>query len=98
VAIVFGDSDDYPCIADISGELVYARLQSAREEEPSGYDAAALDRWASTAKGWAAGESPAGLPYNAAAAPVQPRETYVFMINGAKVRAPQAAMALMERL
>jgi uncharacterized protein YecE (DUF72 family) len=98
VAIVFGDSDDYPCIADISGDLVYTRLQSAREEEPNGYADAALDTWASVAKGWAAGESPADLPYNAPAAPVQPRETYVFMINGAKVRAPQAAMALMERL
>jgi uncharacterized protein YecE (DUF72 family) len=98
VAIVFGDSADYPCIADVSGDIVYARLQSAREEEPAGYDPPALDRWASIAKGWAAGESPEGLPYNAPLAPVQPRETYVFMINGAKVRAPQAAMALMERL
>jgi uncharacterized protein YecE (DUF72 family) len=98
VGIVFGDSDDYPCVADVSGGLVYARLQSAREEEPNGYDEAALDGWAAVAKGWAAGESPAGLPYNAPIAPVQPRDTYVFMINGAKVRAPQAAMALMERL
>jgi uncharacterized protein YecE (DUF72 family) len=98
VAIVFGDSDDYPCVADVSGDFVYARLQSAREEEPTGYDAPALDRWAQVAQSWAAGESPDGLPYNAPPAPVQPRDTYVFMINGAKVRAPAAAMALMERL
>ena len=98
VAIVFGDSSDYPCVADISGDLVYARLQSAREEEPTGYDGPALDEWAEVAHGWARGESPAGLPYNAPSAPVLPRETYVFMINGAKVRAPAAAMALMERL
>jgi hypothetical protein len=29
---------------------------------------------------------------------VRPRATYIFMINGAKVRAPHAAAALIERL
>ena len=98
VAIVFGDSDDYPCVADLSGDFAYARLQCAREDEPAGYRQEALHRWAEIARAWAAGESPKGLPYNAESAPVQPRETYIFMINGAKVRAPAAAMALMERL
>jgi uncharacterized protein YecE (DUF72 family) len=98
VAIVFGDSADYPCIADVSGDLVYARLQSAREEEPLGYPPAELDRWTGIARAWAAGESPADLPYAADAAPVLPRDTYIFMINGAKVRAPHAAAALIERL
>ena len=98
VAIVFGDSEDYPCVADLSGDFAYARLQCAREEEPTGYSQEALARWAGIARAWAAGESPQGLPYNAEPAPVQPRETYIFMINGAKVRAPAAAMALMERL
>lgn len=98
VAIVFGDSDDYPCVADVSGDFVYARLQCTREEEPTGYSPAALDRWAATARAWAAGESPPGLRYNAEPAPIVPRETYIFMIAGAKVRAPQAAMALIERL
>ena len=98
VAIVYGDSEDYPCVADVSGDFVYARLQCAREEEPAGYSADALDRWAATARSWAAGGSPPGLPYNAEPAPIVPRETYVFMIDGAKVRAPQAAMALIDRL
>jgi uncharacterized protein YecE (DUF72 family) len=31
VAIVFADSDDYPCIADLSGDFSYARLQRCRE-------------------------------------------------------------------
>jgi uncharacterized protein YecE (DUF72 family) len=98
VAIVFADADDYPCIADVSGGLVYARLQRSREEEPTGYDPASLDRWAEVAKGWARGESPSGLPYASEPAPVTPRETYVFVISGAKVRAPAAAKALIERL
>lgn len=93
-----GDSADYPALADVSGDFVYARLEDAREEEPAGYAPDALDRWRGVARAWAAGESPDGLPYVAQTAPVQPRDTFIFMINGAKVRAPQAAMALIERL
>jgi uncharacterized protein YecE (DUF72 family) len=98
VTIVFAESDDYPCIADLSGDLVYARLQRSREEEPQGYAAAELDRWATVAKQWARGDSPADLPYCAPPIPPAPRDTYIFFISGAKQRNPAAAMALMERL
>jgi uncharacterized protein YecE (DUF72 family) len=98
VAIVFGDSDDFPCVPDLSGDFAYARLMCGREEVPTGYDGPALDRCADIAKAWARGESPPGLPYNAEPAPAVPRETYVFFISGAKIRAPQAAMGLIERL
>jgi len=98
VGIVFADAEDYPCIPDISGDVVYARLQRAREEEPTGYDAAALDHWADVARQWASGESPDGFPYTSEPAPQQARETYVFFISGAKVRNPAAATALIERL
>ena len=98
VAIVFGDSGEFPCLADLSGDFAYARLQGAREEEPLGYSPAELDRWAAIARAWAGGESPVGLPYVAEPAEKLPRETFVFMINGAKVRAPQAAMALIGRV
>lgn len=98
VALVYGESADYPAIADVTAGFVYARLESAVEEEPLGYAREALDRRAAVAKHWAAGRSPAGLPYVAPLAPETPRDTFVFLINGAKVRAPQAAMALIERL
>ena len=98
VAIVFGDSADFPCFADLSGDFAYARLQNARADEPTGYAPAELDRWAAIARQWATGESPSELPYVAAPAAAIPRDTYVFMINGAKERAPAAAMALMDRL
>lgn len=98
VAIVFADAEDYPCIPDLSGDFVYARLQRCQEAEATGYDAAAIDRWAGAAKAWARGESPPGFPYAADPPPQQPRETYVFMISGAKVRAPAAAQALIARL
>ena len=98
VAIVYADSVDYPAIADIGGEFVYARLEAAVEDEPTGYGAAALDRWAEAARIWASGGAPDGLPYVAGPAPVAPRETFIFFINGAKVRAPAGAMALIERV
>jgi len=98
VGIVFADSADYPAIADVSGDFAYVRLEAAREEEPAGYAPEALDRWAAAAREWAAGGSPAGLPYSADPAPGQPRDVFVFAINGAKVRAPAAAQALIARL
>lgn len=98
VATVIADDDVYPCLPDISGDFVYARLQGAREDVDTGYDDAALDRWAEIAKGWARGESPEGLPYGAEPAPVKSRETFIFFISGAKVRNPAAAQALIARL
>ena len=98
VGIVFADSDDYPCISDLSGAVVYARLQRCVEEEEAGYGGEALDRWAAVARAWSRGESPAGFAYAAEPPPQQPRDTYVFFISGAKVRAPLAARALIERL
>ncbi|OYY79584.1 MAG: hypothetical protein B7Y43_00440 [Sphingomonas sp. 28-62-20] len=99
VAIVFADSARYPAIADVSGDFVYARLENAEEAIATGYDDTALDRWAIVARDWSAGRTPDGLPYAAPdPAPVTPRETFVFFINGAKVRAPAGAMALIARL
>jgi uncharacterized protein YecE (DUF72 family) len=98
VTIVFADAADYPCIPDLSGDVVYARLQRSREEEASGYSAPEIERWADVAKAWSRGESPDGFPYAAAPAAPVPKDVYVFFIAGAKVRAPLAAMALMERL
>jgi uncharacterized protein YecE (DUF72 family) len=54
VAIVFADSGKYPAIADLTGDVVYARLQDAREEVETGYEVEALDRWADTARAPAA--------------------------------------------
>jgi uncharacterized protein YecE (DUF72 family) len=98
VAIVFADSDEFPCIADLSGDLVYARLQRSREKVATGYPAKALKQWAEVAKAWARGESPAGFPYVTEPPAPRPRETYVFFTSGAKVRNPAAAEALIGRL
>ena len=82
VAVVFGDDDEFPCIEADTASFAYARLQRMREEVPTGYDDAALDAFAERARRWQAAE----------------RDSYIFMINGAKIRAPAAALALAERL
>jgi uncharacterized protein YecE (DUF72 family) len=98
VAIVVADSDEFPCIADLSGDFAYARLQRSRGDVATGYSLPELDRWAEVAKGWARGESPEGFPYVAKPPKPRPLETYVFFISGEKARNPAAAEALIGRL
>jgi uncharacterized protein YecE (DUF72 family) len=99
VAIVFAQSAEYPAIADVTGDFVYVRLENAEESFVAGYAPKALDDWADKAKTWAAGGRPEGLPYvEESAPPKRPRETFVFFINGAKIRAPHGAVALIERV
>ena len=82
VAIVLADSASHPKFDEATADFVYARLQNAREEIETGYDPAELDKWTNVARGWADGG----------------RDAFIFMINGAKVRAPAAAQALIARL
>jgi uncharacterized protein YecE (DUF72 family) len=81
-AVVFEDHEQYPRIEVDTADFTYARLQRIVEGIPAGYDNKALDGFADLARKWTKGG----------------RETYIFMINGAKVRAPAAALALQERL
>ena len=99
VAIVYADSASYPAIADVTGDFVYARLENGVEQEPTGYSPAEIKRWTAAARAWAEGGQPDGLPYaHATPAAKLPRDTFVFFINGAKVRAPAGAMAFIEQL
>jgi uncharacterized protein YecE (DUF72 family) len=99
VATVFTDSPKFPSFADTTGDFVYARLMDAKATLKAGYAPKALDAWAATARAWVAGESPEGLPYAGEPAKAgKPRDVFVFFINGAKERAPAAAMALLKRL
>jgi uncharacterized protein YecE (DUF72 family) len=81
IAVVFEDSDDYPCIEANTADFAYARLQRMNEGVPTGYDDAALDAFAERARRWQSSG-----------------DAFIFMINGAKVRAPAAALALQQRL
>lgn len=99
VAVVFADSDDYPAIADLTADFVYARLQKTEEREPNGYADADLDRFAALTSAWADGVDPADLPhFGTSKAKKRKRDVFAYMIAGAKVRAPAAAMALIERV
>jgi len=99
VAVVLVESGKHPLIADLTSDFVYARLQGTSENEKTGYAPKALVHWAKRAKEWEAGGAPADLATIAPAAPKKnPRDVFIYMISGAKVRAPAAAMALLERL
>ena len=98
-AIVFADSAKHPCIPDPTADFVYARMEDAKEIVETGYTADELDRFTDMAKAWARGEAPEGLDYVTTPGAHQGvRDVFVFMINGAKVRAPAAAQALLTRL
>nr|WP_295658724.1 DUF72 domain-containing protein [Polymorphobacter sp.] len=82
LAIVFADAHAYPMIDEATADFTYARLQNGEDDEPLGYPDAALDGWAEHARQWGKGG----------------RDAFVYFIHGGKVRAPAAAMALLERL
>jgi uncharacterized protein YecE (DUF72 family) len=79
---VHTDSPKYPQIADEQAPFAYLRLMRSRAELATGYPPQALDQWAAGARAWAGSG----------------RDAYVFFINGAKERAPGAALAFLERI
>jgi uncharacterized protein YecE (DUF72 family) len=76
------DAAKHPAFEDLTADFAYLRLRRCVDAEPAGYPADALDRWAAQLRGW----SEAG------------RDVFLYFINGAKVRAPAAAQALIGRL
>jgi uncharacterized protein YecE (DUF72 family) len=83
VALALVDDAKYPGFDEVTGDFVYARLRRCAEAEPAGYPPAALDAWAERARQWSQGGT---------------RDVFLYFINGAKVRAPAAAQALLQRL
>jgi uncharacterized protein YecE (DUF72 family) len=99
VPVVFAEHATYPQIADLTGDFVYARLQKGKDSIATGYPADDLDAWARRLKLWAEGGEPDDLPkVEDTAAPRRQRDVFAYVIHEGKIRAPAAAMALMERL
>ncbi|QWP76340.1 DUF72 domain-containing protein [Lysobacter sp. K5869] len=99
IATVFTDSDEYPSVADLTGDFVYARLMRSRAEVARGYPDDELDAWARRARAWARGGDNADLPHVAAPlAQGAAREVFVYFISAAKHRNPAAAMELIGKL
>ena len=84
----------------MTGDFVYARLQKGKDSVKTGYPPKALDHWAKRAMQWAEGGTPSDLPlidedHKAAR---KPRDVFLYFIHEGKVRAPAAAMELIERV
>jgi uncharacterized protein YecE (DUF72 family) len=81
-AVAIVDDEKHPAFDELTGDFIYLRLRRCAEDEPTGYPPAALDAWADRANGWAS----------------EGHDVFLYFINGAKVRAPAAAQAFIERL
>ncbi len=97
---VYTDAEGWPSIADATGDIVYARLQRGDDKLEAAYRPEELDAWAARAATLAAGSVPADLPrLDTARKPqAEPRDVFIYFIHEGKLRAPAAAMALIERL
>jgi uncharacterized protein YecE (DUF72 family) len=82
VAVALVDDEKYPALDEVTADFVYARLRRCALDEPAGYSPQALDLWAERFRA----SSLAGL------------DCFVYFINGAKLRAPAAALSLLARL
>jgi uncharacterized protein YecE (DUF72 family) len=83
IAVAWVDDAKYPAFDELTAaDFAYLRLRRSSEKEETGYPVAALDQWADRLKAWSA----------------EGRDVFLYFINGAKVRAPAAAQALIHRL
>jgi uncharacterized protein YecE (DUF72 family) len=100
IPVAFADHQKYPGIADLTGDFVYARLQQGDDSVPTAYPPKEIAAWAQRARLWSEGGAPTDLPHADAAyrATAKPRDVFVYFIHEGKIRAPAAAMALLERL
>jgi uncharacterized protein YecE (DUF72 family) len=100
VAPVCAEHFDYPMIADVTADFVYARLQKGSDDIPTCYAQNDMEAWAARLRTWAAGEVPADLPLVSEDRKVkkEPRDVFAFFIHKGKVNAPRGAMALAELL
>jgi uncharacterized protein YecE (DUF72 family) len=82
VAVALVDDEKHPAFSELTGDFAYLRLRRCAETEPTGYPELQLDDWAARLRAWSQ----------------EGRDCFLYFINGAKVRAPAAAQALIERL
>jgi uncharacterized protein YecE (DUF72 family) len=100
VAVVCAEHETYPGIADVTSDFVYLRLQKGKDTIETGYPPKELDAWAKRLAAYAQGGVPKDLAVvdTKNTAKIQPRDVFAYVIHEGKVRAPAAAMALIERV
>jgi len=101
IALVVADTAGrWPLLEDLTADFVYLRLHGDKELYASGYDDAALDRWAARIAAWRGG----GQVGDARLASPRPgrsrarRDVYCYFDNDVKVHAPYDAAHLAARL
>jgi uncharacterized protein YecE (DUF72 family) len=98
VALVCADTVAWPRLMDLTSDFVYCRLHGSEELYASGYDPPALDDWARRVLAWARGHEPADAERVGPKARTRRRDVFLYFDNDAKVRAPQDAHGLIERV
>jgi uncharacterized protein YecE (DUF72 family) len=98
VALVCADTVDWPRLMDVTSDFVYCRLHGSEELYASGYDDAVLDEWARRVAAWARGREPDDTERIGANASKRRRDVYLYFDNDKKVRAPDDARRLIERV
>lgn len=81
---VYTDHPAFPAIPHARSDLAYLRLMRSEADCATGYPPEALRPWVRGAREWVA--------------PGPQREAFVFFINGAKERAPHAAVEFLRQL
>jgi uncharacterized protein YecE (DUF72 family) len=81
---VHTDAPHFPAIADDLTELAYIRLMRSAPDCMTGYPGEQLEDWARGARAWVERSAR--------------HQAFVFFINGAKERAPAAALELIRRV
>lgn len=98
IAPVCAEHFDYPMIADVTADFVYARLQKGSDDIPACYADGDMKAWAKRLATWAEGGVPGDLPLvdDARTVKKEPRDVFAFFIHEGKVNAPQGAIAMQE--
>lgn len=100
IAVVYAEHHKYPNIADVTADLVYARLQKGEDTIPTAYPPKALDAWADRLQIWAKGSAPKDLDLidKGYSLEAKPRDVFAYIIHEGKIRAPAGAMELIKRV
>lgn len=97
VALVVADTaGKWPCVEDLTADFVYLRLHGDKELYASGYDDAALERWAARIRRWREGGEPDDAKRITSEPPekLPSRDVYCYFDNDIKVHAPFDAQRL----